>query len=142
MRRAGEADVVDIVPGRLRQRAFLSPPGYAPKDEPWIARQARFGAESQPLHDTGPEAFDQRLRLIQQTPHGLQSLGMLEVDGKRAAAAFHHRMARRQRNAQVGRLQTVDAQNLRAHIGEQHRTHGRRPDAAEFNDLHPVKRSH
>jgi hypothetical protein len=37
--RAGQGEIVEVVPGGLGERAILPPAGHAAEDEPWIARQ-------------------------------------------------------------------------------------------------------
>jgi hypothetical protein len=51
MKRADERDVVDVVPGGLRERPLLAPAGDAAVDEAGVARQAILRAKAEPLGD-------------------------------------------------------------------------------------------
>ena len=56
-----QRDVVQVVPGRLRQRPALAPAGHAAVDQPRVARGAVGRPEAQALHHAGAVAFDQRV---------------------------------------------------------------------------------
>ncbi len=72
--RAGECDVVEVVPRGLRERPGLAPSGHAPVDQTRVAFEAYVGPKAEALHHTGPEAFDQRVGLRDQLQHEPESL--------------------------------------------------------------------
>ena len=82
--RAGERDVVDVVAGRVRERAVLAPAGHPPVDQPRVAGEALVGTEPEPLGDAGPEALDERVGLLDQPQHALDAVGVLQVDADRS----------------------------------------------------------
>ena len=59
---AGDADVVEVVAGRLGQRPGLSPAGHPAVDQPRVAGPAVLGAEPETLGGAGAQALDQRRR--------------------------------------------------------------------------------
>ena len=62
LQRPGQGDVVDVVPGLLRPRAILAPPGHPGVDQPRIAGHRHVGSEAETLGHPGPEAFEQHVR--------------------------------------------------------------------------------
>ncbi len=74
-------------PGGLRHRAVLAPAGHAPVHELRVAGETHVGAEAEPLGDAGPEALDERVGPLDEPQHGLDAVGVLEVDADRAPAA-------------------------------------------------------
>ena len=46
MQRASKTDIVDVMPGRMRQWPFLSPPGHTPVYDLFIAREAVSGSDA------------------------------------------------------------------------------------------------
>jgi hypothetical protein len=141
VQRPADRDVVDVVTGRLRERAVLPPAGDAPIDQSRVARQARIGAEPQPLGDAGAEAFDEDVGLLHQRQHELDRLRALEIEPDRAPAAPHDVELVLERQTQVARLEPVDAQHVGAHVGEQHAAEWPRPDAGQLDHLHPGQRT-
>ena len=79
-KRAGERDVVDVVPGRVSERAVLPPPGHAPVHEARVARQAVVGTEPEAFGHPRPEALDERVGLLDHPEHRLHAVGVLQVD--------------------------------------------------------------
>src|SRR5207344_3308912 len=83
-----ERDVVDVVPGGLRHRTVLAPPGHAAVDELRVAGEAHVGTETEPLGDAGPVTLGQCVSLLDEAEHQLHAFGLLEVDADRAAPAI------------------------------------------------------
>ena len=137
MQRAGERDVVDVVARRLRERARLPPARHAAIDEFRIAFEAHVGPEAKTFHHAGTEAFDQRVGLLDQFQRGLDGFGLLEIEGDAAAAAIGDFVFRRHASALA-----VDADHVRAHVGEQHGGERSRTDACEFHDTNALQRTH
>jgi len=131
--RARERDVVDVVARIVGERAFLAPARHASVHEAPVAREARLGAESQPLRDAGTEPLDQRVGAIDEPEHEAGALRRLEVDGERPSSAEEcgdERLATR-----VGRA--VDAHDLRAEVGEDHPAERHRADPSELHHPEP-----
>src|SRR5260370_556695 len=91
--------------------------------------------------NAGPEALDERVRLLDHSQPGLAAVGLLEVDTDRPPAAVQHLHPPGVESA-LDRLRAVDAHHVGAHVGEQHRRERPRPDACDLNDLHVRQRSH
>ena len=141
-RAPGDGDVVHVVAGHLGHGPVLAPARHAAVHEARVAGEARIGADAQALGDAGPEALDERVGLLDQRQHGLDALGVLQVDADRAAAAVHDVLRR------VGRIATphvagaVDAHDVGAHVGEHHRRERPRADAGDLDDSNSGERSH
>ena len=71
--RARDRDVVDVVPGRLGERAVLAPAGHAGVHEPRVAGEARLGADPEPFGDAGPVPLEERVGLLDEAQHGLDA---------------------------------------------------------------------
>src|SRR6202022_2577358 len=99
------------------------------------------GPVPQPLRHAGPEALDERVRLLDHAQHGLDAVGLLEVDADRPPAAVQHLHPPGVESA-LDRLRAVDAHHVGAHVGEQHRGERPRPDARDLNDLYVRQTSH
>ena len=141
--RACERQVVDVVPRRLGVGAGLPPAGHAAEDELGIAGQHRLGAEPQPLHHAGAEAFDQGVRAFQQAQAGLDGLRRLQVERHgTATAAGHVSGCGRIAAAALGEAApAVDADHVSAEVAEQHAGEGRGADAGELHHLQARERS-
>jgi hypothetical protein len=133
--------VVEVVPGRLRQRTRLAPAGQPAVHEPRIAREARLGTEAEPLHHARSEALEQRIGLLEQPQHHLGRTRLLEVDGDRALAASRDVVPRlgpeRQRSALA-----VHQHHLGTEVGEQHAAERTGTDPGEFDDAYALERTH
>ncbi len=125
--RAGDGDVVEIVAGRLRQRAVLSPAGHSRIDQPRIGLEQFLRAQPQPLHHARTKAFDQHVGMRQRLLDECLAFGALEIDFRAVPGAFDHRVHRLVTGA-------FDAHDLRAHIGQHHADMRARADALEFDD--------
>src|SRR5690606_40394623 len=88
LHRTGQPDVVDVVPGTLRQRTVRTPAGDPPVDQPRVARVAVRRAETHPLGHAGPEALHEHVGTLDQAHDHLDTLRSLGVDADRAAAAL------------------------------------------------------
>ena len=133
--RAGEGDVVDVVPGGHPVRPVLAPAGHSPEDQLGVARQALVGADTEALHHAWPEAFDQRVGALHEVEQGGGPVGVLEVERDVASPTQRHVGVRLigRRTAHV--LGALDADDLGAHVGEQHRREGAGADPGDLDDL-------
>ena len=140
LERAGEGDVVDVVPGSRRHRACLAPTGHPAVDEPGIARPAGLGPDAEPLGDARAEAFDERVGPLDEGEHECDAVGVLQVDADRALAPLEQVPvgAGRQGAGHVGR--SLDPQHVRAEVGEHHRAERAGADPGELDDLDPLER--
>ncbi len=141
--RARHGDVVDVVAGRVRERAVLAPAGHPAVDEPRVAREADVGTEPEPLHRAGAEPFDERVGALDHGQHVVDRTGPLQIDRQRRTTARQQVAARvggndRRGGSAAGHARTVDAQHVRAEIREHHRAERRRPDADHLDDLQTV----
>ena len=141
MQRAGERDVVDVVAGRLGERAFLAPAGHAAIDQLGIAREADVGPEAQPLGDAGAERLGHAVGLLDQAQHDLDAFLLLQVDRDRAAAAVVDGEFRLGQAVHDMRPGAVDADHVGAHVAQHHRAHRARADARQFDDRQSRKRT-
>ena len=132
--RAGDRDVVDVVPGGLGQGPVLTPAGHAGVDERGVASQARFRADAEAFGDAGPEALEERVGGLDEAQDGLDPLGLLQVDADRAAVPIDDGDAARVA-APVDRLDPMDPQHVGALVGEQHRREGTRADPDQLHHL-------
>src|SRR5262249_16119348 len=74
--------------------------------------------------------------------HQLDALRVLEVDADRPAPAVQRLEVRLGERCGVDLLGPVDADDVGAHVGEQHPGERARPDAGPLADLHALQRSH
>ena len=84
---AGERDVVDVVPGRVRVWALLAPAGHASEHQPWVAREALTRANTETLHDARSKAFDDGISALDELQERGGTIGVFEVKCDIAAAA-------------------------------------------------------
>jgi hypothetical protein len=132
VQRAGQRDVVDVVPGGLGERPVLAPAGHPAVDQPRVAGQADVRAEAQPLHHPGAEALDEGVGAVGQREDGVPLGRVLEVRGHGVpAAAQQHLGVRRGQPAGA-----VDADHLGAQVGQQHAGEGRRRQPGELQHPH------
>ena len=118
--------------------AVLPPPGHAPVDERRVARQARLGADAEALGDPRAQALDEGVGALGEIEDDLGAAGMLEVDGDRGPAAVQRVGARGGRAVDVGGA--VDADDLRAEVGQHHRAERAGADPGELDDPYAVQR--
>src|SRR6516162_7462472 len=100
----GKCDVVQIVPGGLRERALLAPAGDAAINEARVAREAILGAEAQPFGDSGAEPFDQRVGVFDETQSKRLAVRMFEVDRQAFPATQQQVIPQWPRHSEIARL--------------------------------------
>ncbi len=137
-----QGDVVEIVPGGLRQRPLLAPAGDPAVDEPRIAGEAILGAETEPLGHPRAEPLDQRIGALDEAQGERLAVRMLEVERQASPPAQQQIIAQRTRDAEIASAWPIDAQHRGTQVGEQHPAHWPRPDARQFDDFDPGERSH
>jgi hypothetical protein len=141
VKRARECDVVDVVAGSVCERPILSPSGDTPVNKPGISRQARLWAEAQPLGHSRPESLDQRIRFLHERKGDLDRFRALQVKPDGAPATRHDVEFRIDRQADIGRLGAIDAQDVGTHICKQHAAERAGPDAGKLKDAHARERT-
>ena len=137
-----EGDVVDVVAGGLRIRAFLAPAGHPAVDEARVAGEAVVGADTETLGDPRPEALDQAVGGLDEPHHGLDALRGLHVDADRATAAQHDVGRGHIRITASNRRGSLDADHVGAHVGQHHGAERPRADARQLDDAYSGKGSH
>ncbi|OIQ66162.1 hypothetical protein GALL_522720 [mine drainage metagenome] len=125
---AGDRDVVDVVAGGQRQRAFLAPAGHAAIDEPRVPRLHYFGAEPEPLHHPRPKAFDQRIGMFKEVEHLRDRRLVLQVEFDDLASPPGRRFE------VLSSADAIERDHLRAHIRQHHAGKRAGPDAGKFDD--------
>ena len=100
------------------------------------------GAEPEPLGHAGAEALEQRVGALDEPQHELDAFGVLQVDTDRAAAAVQRLEVRLVELRRVHLLRAVDADDVGAHVGQQHPGERARSDTGQLDDLDSCKRSH
>ena len=96
---ASHGDVVEVVPGRACPGPVLTPPRHPSVDQRRPAREASVGREPEPLHYSGPESFDEHVRLRDEVEDEIAACFLPDVDDDTRAAAARdvaHRIAERQ----------------------------------------------
>ena len=130
-------------PAVLASGPLWPQPVTRPKTSLGIAREADLGAEAEPLHHAGAKALDQRVGGADQLERGRDRLRLLQVERDRAPAAIEKAAALdRVERVALGRRLAVDADDVGAHVGEQHAGERRRADAGHFDDLEAGQRTH
>ncbi len=139
VQRAGEREVIDVVPRRMRERSGLAPARHAPVDELRIARETDVRPHAETLGDAGPEAFDQRIRAVDEPQQRRDSRRALQVERDRPTVA-------QQGIDRIGflglRRGAVDADDRRTHVGQHHGAERRWTQPREFDDPDSLQRSH
>ena len=95
------------------------------------ASQAEIGAQTQALHHAGAKALNQNIGGIEHAQDRLHTLGhaQVQIQGRTTARCD---VVWTQSGGAAGSL---DTHHLRAHVGKQHGTKRRRPQARHFNDF-------
>ena len=136
---AGQAEVVDVVPGPRRERAVLAPAGHAGVDQARVAGQHLVRPGPEPLQDAGPQALHEDVGAVQQAEQDLAAGRRLQVDGDARPAAVDRVVLRAdQQRSAAG---PVDPDHVRAQLGQQHAGVRGRAEPGEFHDADPGQRA-
>lgn len=136
--RAGASEVADVVPGLLGARAGLAVSGDRAQDGGWIRGVDRLPAGAEAIEDARPEALDHHVRLRGEREEAGDALGRAKIDGDRSLAVVerderhalrvvdggalvgrHGEWRHHARHVASGHLGMVDADDVRAEIGQQ-----------------------
>ena len=90
-------------------------------DEARVARRHFARAETETIHDAGPEVFDHDIGAVDQAPRDLEIGLRLEVERDAALVAVPRGVRRR---IETRAARRIDADHVGAEIAEQHRRHG------------------
>ncbi len=145
VQRAGQGQVVDVMPSRVGQRAGLAPAGHAAVDETRVGGEAIVRAEAEAFHHAGAEAFDQHVGAGCQLFGGGEAFGLLQVEADDPPAAVEDvdlRVEEFRCRFGARRQLALDAHDLGAQVGEDHAAHRGRAEGGEFNDPDAVEWSH
>jgi hypothetical protein len=124
-------------PARSAIGPVLAPAGHAAVDQPRVPPARRLRTEAEAFHHAGPEAFDERVGGLGHAQHGLDCLGLLQVQRQRAAIAQRDVLARA-----LGAVRALDPDHVGAEIGEQHGAKGTRADSGDFKYAEAGERTH
>ena len=133
--RTGHRDIIDVMAGGLRQRAFLAPSGHAAVNQARIARQHHVWPETEPLHHAGTKAFDQRVGIGQEIQHLRDRRLVLEVEFDHLPPTPGHRF-----QIFLG-ADAIERHHFRAHVGQHHAGKRTGADAGEFDDAKTCQRA-
>ena len=144
MQDPGDGEVIQVVPGGVRQGAALAPAGHAAVDQGGVALKAGFRTQSEALHDAGTETLYQHVRALHQAQHHVYAFRALQVQGDRLFAAVEKRRVATLAYRGGIRVGTgaFHQHHLRPQIGEHHTRDGAGADAGDFNDFNTLQRSH
>jgi hypothetical protein len=139
---AAECDVVQVVPGRARQRASLTETRHAANHQARVPGVADIRAQAQTFQHAGAETFDQHVGAVQQAQRGVAPGRRLQVQCHRAPAACVDVETLVHRQAQAAGFEPVDAHHVGAQVGQQHAAHRAGADAREFDHPQSLQWSH
>jgi hypothetical protein len=128
--------------GGMRNRPALPPTGHPADDEFRVARPKHVRTEAQPLQHARAEAFDHDVGLFAEFKRRFDAVRIFQIQRDIGPAA-----------RQIVELLidgaflpdvrgAINAQDVRAHVRQQHAAMGSWPNAGELNNLHTLKRSH
>ena len=129
---AGDRDVVHVVPGRLRERSALAPPGHPAVDQARVAGRTLVGTDTEPLGGARPHPLDQDVRLGDQVEHGRDRGRVLEVHGHARAAAVEQVVRSAGEQLPAGALHP---DHVGAEVGQDHAGVRGGADAGDLDDL-------
>ena len=120
-------------------RPDLSPTGEPAVDEARVAGEADVGADAESLGDAGSEHLEHRVGLLDDAEERVGAVGVLEVDGRSPVCRAPSRSSPAEGSTRPGDLDAIDAQHLRAEVGEEHAAErpGAEPD--ELDDSQPAR---
>ena len=139
---AGDGDVVDVVTGRLGQRALLAPAGHPTVDASRGLR-ARQASGPRPMRSVTPG----RKPSINASARSMSCSAASTPCGSLRSSAMTWRLRSSRLNLSgrsmpsSGRLLAIDADHRRTEVREQHGAHRPRPDAGQFDDPHAGERA-
>ncbi len=134
---AGQRDVVDVVAGRVGERALLAPAGHAAVDDARVALEDHIRPEAEPFGDAGTEALDEDVGALEQGQDLLDVGGILEVGLDDATVALN-RIALSLLRDLAGALHDDD---IGAEIGEQRRGVRAGTETLELDDADTRERT-
>src|SRR5690606_24786206 len=136
---ASHGDVVDVVSGLRGERTGLTPTGHTRINQTLIALLALLRTQSDPLHDAGTQSLQQNVRPLDDLERQGARIVALEIQSDREPAtiedveSFGAGLDRRA-------ARTIDPDDVRTEVGEDHRGERRGPEAGDFDDAQAGKR--
>jgi hypothetical protein len=119
----------------------LTPSRHAPDHELGIPREKYVGAETEPFENPGAEPFDQDVGTrseLQQSRHAVRAF---EIERHRAASSEHEIVTALEIDTELRIERSIDKQDIRSHVGEQHAAEGNRADRLELENLDACERA-
>ena len=103
----------------MGQGTFLTPTGHAAVNQFRVTGHAFVRAEPQSLHYPGAHRIDERVGALDEPQNRFDAFRMFQVDrDRRATAAADIRLGAGILEAEPGRPLAVDADDVRAHVGQ------------------------
>ncbi len=148
--RARQGQVVDVVAGAVAQGAGLAIAGQGTIDDGRVDRSQRLVANAQPVHDARPELLDDDVVAGGHQPaHGGVGLRLFQVEGHGALVAVEDAMPGggvtiegRQKADHVRPRGRLDADDIRAQVGQDHRGVGAGQERGEVEDFEGAEWGH
>ena len=138
VQRAGQCDVVDVVPRRVRQWAGLAPTRHAAVNQARIECQTSLWAQAQTLHHTGAKTFDQGVRFGDDFQHCGQRRGVTQIG---VQGLFAARKDIELFVVCASFFRPGNAQHLGTHVGQQHAAKGRRAKSGHLDHFQSSQRA-
>ena len=88
---ARDSEVVDVVPGRLRERTVLAPPRHASVHQARVVRATLIRPDPEALDDARAEPFQHHVRVRDEAERAGDPVRMLEIEPDRSATAIEDR---------------------------------------------------
>jgi hypothetical protein len=117
LKRAGQADVVDVVAGPTGPGTVLTPAGHPAVDQGRVSRQDRLGPQAQPFHYPRAEPLDQDVGRRREVQDDAGSVRVLEVNRDRAPPSVEDEMTAGVGAPVADPFRAVDPDYLGAHVG-------------------------
>ncbi len=144
---ARERDVIEIVAGAMRVRPGLAVAADRAHDDLRVLRRQRRVAEAELVHHAGTKALDDDVGALDHRQQRVALRRHLEIERERALAAVdrevacgHAALARRKRAQVIADARILDLDDVRAHVGEDHRQVRTGKQAREVEDLRAAQR--
>jgi hypothetical protein len=117
----------------LRPRTGLSPPGDAGVYQSRVPALTFVGSEAKALGDPRAEPFEQDIGFVDQLPHTVEVVEILEIGCHDPSAT--------QLSTGGARSRTLDSSHLGTEVGQQHRGVRARTHARQFDDVDTGQRT-
>ncbi len=138
---AGECEVAEIVASAFGVRAGLAETADRADDDARVACGERLVREAELGHHAGAEALDDDVGFLDHREERVASRGRFEIERDRSLAAIdgeeataHSALGRWERADVIAEARVLDLDDVRAHVGEDHREKWPRQEPREIED--------